>query len=82
MLDSEIYGMIIALGILLAMFLVGVFCITVNVDNIKLRRKYRGTDDEAMSAFVGKETAKGLALIILELALAALLLLVKSKFLS
>ena len=49
MLDSEIYGMIIALGILLAMFLVGVFCITVNVDNIKLRRKYRDTDDEAMS---------------------------------
>ena len=82
MLDSEIYGMIIALGILLAMFLVGVFCITVNVDNIKLRRKYRDTDDEAMSACVGKETAKGLALIILELALAALLLLVKSKFLS
>lgn len=82
MLDSEIYGMIIALGILLAMFLVGVFCITVNVDNIKLRRKYRDTDDEAMSAFVGKETAKGLSLIILELALAALLLLVKSKFLS
>ncbi len=82
MLDSEIYGMIIALGILLAMFLVGVFCITVNVDNIKLRRKYRGTDDEAMSAFIGKETAKGLSLIILELALAALLLLVKSKFLS
>ncbi len=59
MLDSEIYGMIIALGILLAMFLVGVFCITVNVDNIKLRRKYRDTDDEAMSAFVSKETAKG-----------------------
>lgn len=82
MLDSEIYGMIIALGILLAMFLVGVFCITVNVDNIKLRRKYRDTDDEAMSAFISKETAKGLALIILELALAALLLLVKAKFLS
>lgn len=82
MLDSEIYGMIIALGILLAMLLVGVFCITVNVDNIKLRRKYRDSDDEELNAFVGKETAKGLALIILELALAALLLLVKSKFLS
>lgn len=82
MLDSEIYGMIIALGILLAMFLVGVFCITVNADNLKLRRKYKGSSDEEMHAFVGSETAKGLALIILELALAALLLVVKSTFLG
>lgn len=77
MLDSEIYGMIVALGILLAMFLVGVFCISVNLDNIKLRRKYRG--DEAMSAYVGRETLKGLGLILLEVALAAALLLVKAK---
>lgn len=82
MLDSEIYGMIVALGILLAMFLVGVFCITVNADNIRLRRKYKNDPDEAMNAFLGKETAKGLALIILELALAALLLYVKSTLLS
>lgn len=80
MLDSEIYGLIIVLGILLAMFLVGVFCITANIDNIKLRRKYKG--DEAMAAFVNKETMKGLALILLELALAAALLLVKDTFLG
>lgn len=78
MLDSEIYGMIVALGILLAMFLVGVFCVTVNIENIKLRRKYKG--DESMSAFVSRETIKGLALILLELVLAAVLLLVKSTF--
>lgn len=82
MLDSEIYGMIVALGILLAMFLVGVFCITVNADNIRLRRKYKNDPDEAMNAFLCKETAKGLALIILELALAALLLYVKSTLLG
>ena len=57
MLDSEIYGIIVALGILLAMFLVGVFCVTVNADNIRLQRKYKG--DESMKEFVGKETLKG-----------------------
>ena len=80
MLDSEIYGMIVALGILLAMFLVGVFCVTVNADNIRLQRKYKG--DESMKEFVGKETLRGFGLIILELALAAALLLVKSKFIG
>ncbi len=76
MLDSEIYGLIVALGILLAMFFVGVFCVTVNADNLRLRRKYK--DDESMTEFVRKETFKGLALILLELALAAALLLVKA----
>ena len=80
MLDSEIYGIIVALGILLAMFLVGVFCVTVNADNRRLQRKYKG--DESMKEFVGKETLKGFGLIILELALAAALLLVKSKFIG
>lgn len=80
MLDSEIYGMIVALGILLAMFLVGVFCVTVNVDNIKLQRKYK--NDDSMREFVSRETLKGLALILLEILLAAALLLAKSKFLN
>ena len=80
MLDSEIYGMIVALGILLAMFLVGVFCVTVNVDNLKLQPKYK--NDDSMREFVSRETLKGLALILLEILLAAALLLVKSKFLN
>ncbi len=80
MLDTEIYGMIIALGILMAIFLVGVFCITVNLDNIKLQRKYKG--DDSMRAYVGSETLKGFALILLELILVVALLLVKKNFLS
>lgn len=76
MLDSEIYGLIVALGILLAMFFVGVFCVTVNVDNLRLRRQYK--DDDSMAKYVKKETMKGLALILIELALAAALLLVKA----
>lgn len=76
MLDSEIYGLIVALGILLAMFFVGVFCVTVNVDNLRLRRQYK--DDDSMAEYVRKETMKGLALILIELALAAALLLVKA----
>ena len=47
---------------------------------IGLQRKYKG--DESMKEFVGKETLKGFGLIILELALAAALLLVKSKFIG
>lgn len=77
MLDSEIYGLIVALGILLAMLLVGVFCITVNIDNIRLRKKYKG--DDSMREFVSRETIKGLVLILLEVILACALLLVKAK---
>lgn len=76
MLDSEIYGMIVAVGILLAIFLVGVFCVSVNIDNIRLIRRYKG--DESMSAYLGRETIKGFALILLELILVAALLWVKS----
>lgn len=76
MLDSEIYGLIVVLGILLAMFFVGVFCVTVNADNVRLRRKYK--DDEAMDAFIKSETVKGFVLIAVEVLLAAALLLVKA----
>ncbi len=77
MLDSEIYGLIVALGILLAMLLVGVFCVTVNIDNIRLNKKYKG--DDSMREFVSRETIKGLLLILLEVVLACALLLVKAK---
>lgn len=77
MLDIEIYGLIIALGILLAMLLVGVFCISINIDNIRLRKKYK--DDDSMRDFVSRETVKGLILILLEIFLACALVLVKMK---
>lgn len=80
MLDIEFYGLIIALGILLAMLLVGVFCISINIDNIRLHKKYKG--DESMRDFVNRETVKGLILILLEVFLACALLLVKMKMFS
>jgi hypothetical protein len=78
MLDEEIYGLIIALGILLALFYFGVLCISINVDNIRLRRRYK--NDPNLEVFIRNETLKGLGLILLELALVAALLLVKAKF--
>lgn len=78
MLDSEIYGLIIALAILLALFYFGVLCVCVNIDNIKLRRRCRG--HEELRAFARTETFKGLLLILVEVLLALCLLLVKEKF--
>ena len=77
MLDEEIYGLMIALGILLAMFYFGVMCVFINVDNIKLRKRCRG--HEELAGFVRMETLKGLLLILVEILLALCLLLVKNK---
>ena len=77
MLDEEIYGLMIALGILLAMFYFGVMCVFINVDNIKLRERSR--DHEELAGFARKETIKGLLLVLLEILLALCLLLVKNK---
>lgn len=77
MLDSEIYGLIVALGIALAMLFVAVLCLFYMKENARLKRRYR--DDEEIMAFVKKERFKVFALILLELLLAAALLLVKEK---
>ena len=78
MLDSEIYGLIIALAILLAMFYFGVMCVFINIDNFSLRRRCRGHAE--LKGFVRTETLKGLLLILVEVLLALCLLLVKEKF--
>lgn len=78
MLDKEIYGLIIALAILLALFYFGVMCLFVNIDNIRLRRRCRG--HEELAGFVRTENLKGLLLILVEILLALCLLLVKEKF--
>lgn len=77
MLDSEIYGLIVALGVLLAMLFVAILCIFYIKENARLKRRYR--DNEEILAYVRKERIKVFALILLELLLAAALLLVKEK---
>lgn len=77
MLDSEIYGLIVALGVLLAMLFVAILCIFYIKENARLKRRYR--DNEEILAYVRKERVKVFALILLELLLAAALLLVKEK---
>ena len=77
MLDSEIYGLIVALGVLLAMLFVAIMCIFYMKENARLKRRYR--DNGEILAYVKKERVKVFALILLELALAAVLLLVKAK---
>ena len=79
MLDKEIYGIIFALGLLLAIFFFGLYCINLNVSNIRLRKKYKNAPD--MKDYVNSQTMKGLLLILFEILLCALLLLVKKKFL-
>lgn len=77
MLDSEIYGLIVALGILLAMLFVAILCLFYIKENARLKRRYR--DNGEILAFVRKERVKVFALILLEILLAAALLLVKEK---
>ena len=77
MLDSEIYGLIVALGVLLAMLFVAVLCIFYMKENARLKRRYR--DNAEMLSYVKKERVKVYALILLELVLAIALLLVKEK---
>ena len=78
MLDSEIYGLMISLGILLAMFYFGVMCLFINIDNIRLCRRCR--QHEELAGFVRTENLKGILLILVEILLALCLLLVKEKF--
>lgn len=78
MLDSEIYGLIVALGILLAMLFVAIMCIFYMKENARLRRKY--PDNQEILSYVRKEKVKVFLLILLELLLVVALLLVK-KFL-
>lgn len=77
MLDAEIYGLIVALGILLAMLFAFIMIIFYAKENVRLMKKY--DYDEDIQNFVKKEWVKVYALIILELLLIVALLLVKVK---
>lgn len=77
MLDAEIYGLIVALGVLLAMLFAFIMIIFYAKENIRLMKKY--DYDEDIQNFVKKEWVKVYALIVLELLLIVALLLVKVK---
>ena len=79
MLDKEIYGIIFALGLLLAIFFFGIYCVNLVVSNIRLQKKYRKAPD--MKEYVASQTLKGLLMILFEILLCAVLFLVKKKFL-
>jgi len=77
MLDAEIYGLIVALGIFLAMLFAFIMIIFYAKENVRLMKKY--DYDEDIQSFVKKEWVKVYGLIILELLLIVALLLVKVK---
>ena len=77
MLDAEIYGLIVALGILLAMLFTFIMIIFYIKENVRLMKKFDYDDD--IQSYVKKEWVKVYGLIILELVLVAALLLVKIK---
>lgn len=79
MLDEEIYGLIVALGILLAMLYTAIMFFFFLKENLKL--KARAAQDPVLQAYLKREWLKLLGLGILEVVLAAALLLVKSLLL-
>lgn len=79
MLDDEIYGLIVAAGILLGMLFTFIVIIFYVKENVRLAKKF--DYDEDIQAFVKKEWVKVYGLIILELVFIVALLLVKVKLL-
>lgn len=79
MLDKEIYGIIAALGLLLAIFFVFFYMLNLISSNIKLKRKFNNAPD--MQDYIKSQSMKGLLMLLLLVFLCALLLLVKKLFL-
>lgn len=79
MLDKEIYGIIAALGLLLAIFFVFFYMLNLFSSNAKLKKKFRNAPD--MHDYIKSQSMKGLLMFTLLILLCALLLLVKKLFL-
>lgn len=79
MLDKEIYGIIAALGLLLAIFFVFFYMLNLLSSNIKLKKKFGNAPD--MRDYIRTQGMKGLLMFTLLVFLCALLLLVKKLFL-
>lgn len=79
MLDKEIYGIIAALGLLLAIFFVFFYVLNLLSSNIKLKKKFGNAPD--MRDYIRTQGMKGFLMFTLLVFLCALLLLVKKLFL-
>lgn len=79
MLDREIYGIIAALGIALALFFFFFYWINLVRSNIKLR-KHCG-DDEDMRGYIRSQSLRAILVFLLELVLLGAMYLVKEKLL-
>ena len=79
MLDKEIYGIIAALGCLLAIFFVFFYMLNLFSSNRKLTGKYKNAPD--MQEYIKSQRMKALLMFTLLIFLCALLLLIKKLFL-
>ena len=79
MLDKEIYGIIAALGCLLAIFFVFFYMINLFSSNRKLTKRYKKAPD--MQDYIKTQRLKALLMAVLLILLCAVLLLIKKRFL-
>ena len=79
MLDKEIYGIIAALGCLLAIFFVFFYMLNLFSSNRKLTKKFKSYPD--MQDYIRGQRLKALLMSTLFVFLCALLLLIKKRFL-
>ena len=79
MLDKEIYGIIAALGCLLAIFFVFFYMLNLFSSNRKLVKRYKNAPD--MRDYIRGQRLKALLMAALLILLCALLLLIKKRFL-
>ena len=79
MLDKEIYGIIAALGCLLAIFFVFFYMLNLFSSNRKLTKRYKNALD--MQDYIKSQRLKALLMVLLLALLCALLLLIKKRFL-
>ena len=79
MLDKEIYGIIAALGCLLAIFFVFFYMLNLFSSNRKLTKKYKNAPD--LKEYIRGQRMKALLMFALLILLCALLLLIKKRFL-
>ena len=79
MLDKEIYGIIAALGCLLAIFFVFFYMLNLFSSNRKLVKRYKNAPD--MRDYIRGQRLKALLMASLLILLCALLLLIKKRFL-
>ena len=79
MLDKEIYGLMAALGVALALFFFFFYWINLVRSNAKLRKRYG--EEESMAEYIRSQRIKAILIFLLELVLLGALYLIKKVFL-